>query len=65
MLAIKNAMLIKELKPLIIKYGNNTKVYNLVHESFIKTLVILFIRYYNRTNIQTGVPQTNRGGDYY
>jgi len=36
MLNIKNAMLIKELKPLIIKYGNNTKIYNLVHESFIK-----------------------------
>ena len=36
MLPIKNAMLIKELKPLILKYGNNSKIYSIIQEDFIK-----------------------------
>jgi len=36
MLSIKNAMLIGELKPLILKYGNNSKIYNIIQEEFIK-----------------------------
>ena len=35
MLNVNNAMLIKELNPLILKYGRNSKIYSIIQEKFI------------------------------